>query len=44
MDSDLSHDPEKIPEFIENLKYNDVILGSRYIKDGKLETGICIGG
>lgn len=37
MDADLSHDPDIIPEFIENLRDYDVILGSRYVDDGKIE-------
>lgn len=35
LDADLSHDPEKIPLFINKLKQNDFVIGSRYIKDGK---------
>lgn len=37
MDADLSHDPDIIPEFIENLRNCDVILGSRYVDNGKIE-------
>ena len=37
LDADLSHDPEKIPLFINKLKRNDFIIGSRYIKGGKSE-------
>lgn len=32
MDADLSHDPEEIPNFLEAIKENDVVVGSRYIK------------
>ena len=31
MDADFSHNPDKIPEFIENIKDNDLVIGSRYI-------------
>ncbi|MBN2367914.1 glycosyltransferase, partial [Candidatus Woesearchaeota archaeon] len=35
MDSDLSHPPELIPEFIREIDAgNDVVIGSRYIKGG----------
>jgi dolichol-phosphate mannosyltransferase len=32
MDADLSHDPKYIPEFLEQVKKADVIIGSRYIQ------------
>ncbi len=33
MDADLSHDPSKIPEFIEKIKEGyDLVIGSRYLK------------
>ena len=35
LDSDLSHDPRLIPKFIEELKTNIFVIGSRYIKGGK---------
>ena len=35
MDADFTHDPKKIPEFINELKTNTFILGSRYMKGGK---------
>ena len=35
MDSDMSHDPKKIPEFINELKTNSFVIGSRYIPGGK---------
>ena len=35
MDADLSHDPKVIPKFIDELKTNAFVLGSRYIKGGK---------
>lgn len=31
MDADFSHDPKYLPDFLENIKENDVVLGSRYI-------------
>jgi dolichol-phosphate mannosyltransferase len=34
MDADLSHDPKKIPEFINNLRISKFIIGSRYAKGG----------
>lgn len=37
MDADLSHQPEIIPQMLERIKNCDVVLGSRYIKDGKIE-------
>ncbi len=32
MDADLSHDPEEIPNFLEAIKDNDLVIGSRYIQ------------
>ena len=37
LDADFSHDPSKIPNFLEELKNNPFVIGSRYIKDGKNE-------
>ena len=37
LDADLSHDPEKIPSFLDELKNNPFLIGSRYVKDGKNE-------
>ena len=34
MDADLSHPPECIPAFLERLKHADVVVGSRYVRDG----------
>ncbi len=31
MDADFSHDPSEIPNFLELIKENDLVLGSRYI-------------
>ncbi|MFH1564692.1 MAG: polyprenol monophosphomannose synthase [bacterium] len=38
MDADFSHDPKYIPNFIEEIKNgNNVVIGSRKIKGGKIE-------
>jgi dolichol-phosphate mannosyltransferase len=37
MDADLSHDPAAIPEFIKALEDHDVVIGSRYVKRGRIE-------
>lgn len=34
MDADLSHDPKYIPEFLKAISGYDLVLGSRYIKEG----------
>ena len=31
MDADFSHDPKEIPNFLKEIKNNDLVLGSRYI-------------
>ena len=31
MDADLSHDPADVPKLVEELKENDLIIGSRYV-------------
>ena len=31
MDADFSHDPKEIPNFLKEIKHNDLVLGSRYI-------------
>lgn len=36
MDADLSHNPKGIPEMLQKLKRNDVVVGSRHIKGGKI--------
>jgi dolichol-phosphate mannosyltransferase len=38
MDADLSHDPSKIPLFLEELNSNSFVIGSRYIKGGRNDT------
>lgn len=37
LDADLSHEPELIPDFIEILKKNDFVIGSRYMKGGSCD-------
>ncbi len=37
MDCDLSHDPKYLPEFLRQLQYNDMVIGSRYVSGGKIE-------
>jgi dolichol-phosphate mannosyltransferase len=37
MDADFSHDPKYIPEMVEKLKNSDLVIGSRYIRGGKLD-------
>lgn len=34
MDADFSHNPKYIPEFLEQIKTYDLVLGSRYVKGG----------
>ena len=34
MDADLSHEPKVIPQMIEQLKYYDIVIGSRYVPGG----------
>jgi len=34
MDADFSHDPKYLPTFMEAIKDNDLVLGSRYIRGG----------
>lgn len=36
MDADFSHNPKYLPTMIEKLKENDVVIGSRNIKGGKV--------
>ena len=38
MDADLSHDPSKIPMFINELNFHSFVIGSRYIEGGRNET------
>ncbi len=34
MDADLSHDPTNLPRMLELIKSHDLVIGSRYVKDG----------
>lgn len=34
MDADFSHHPRYIPDFLEAIKTNDLVIGSRYVKGG----------
>lgn len=36
MDADFSHDPLVIPKFLKLLKSSDLVIGSRYVKGGKI--------
>ncbi|OVE81868.1 dolichyl-phosphate beta-D-mannosyltransferase [bacterium K02(2017)] len=42
MDADGSHDPNEIPNFIEATETDDLIIGSRYIKGGKIKNWLLI--
>lgn len=35
MDADFSHDPKYIPRFLEEIKKNDIVIGSRFIERGR---------
>ncbi|MDP2278132.1 MAG: glycosyltransferase, partial [Nitrospirota bacterium] len=35
MDADLSHDPDEIPKFLEEIKKCDMVIGSRFINGSK---------
>lgn len=37
MDADFSHDPNDIPRLLEALKKSDLVIGSRYVADGKTQ-------
>lgn len=37
MDADLSHDPQDIPRFLEAIKHEDMVLGSRYVAGGNVK-------
>lgn len=36
MDADFSHDPRRIPEFLDRIGEYDVVIGSRFVKGSKL--------
>ena len=38
LDADLTHDPKKIPEFINELEKNPFVLGSRFTKGGSFDS------
>lgn len=38
IDADLTHDPKKIPEFINELKKNPFVLGSRFVEGGSFDS------
>lgn len=37
MDGDLSHDPADVPRLLDALERADLVLGSRYVKGGRIE-------
>lgn len=37
MDADFSHNPKYLPVFLEKIKENDLVIGSRYIKGGGVQ-------
>ncbi|MEK7501008.1 MAG: polyprenol monophosphomannose synthase [Patescibacteria group bacterium] len=37
MDADLSHEPEVIPQMLQEIQNCDVVLGSRYVAGGKIK-------
>lgn len=37
MDADFSHSPDYIPEFLHQMKDYDVVVGSRYVRGGRLD-------
>lgn len=37
MDSDFSHDPQKLPEMLAALEHADLVVGSRYTKGGSVD-------
>jgi len=39
MDADFSHSPEYIPQFLQQIPHFDVVVGSRYVKDGSVDEG-----
>ena len=40
MDADLSHNPHTIPRLVSHLSDYDVVIGSRYIKNGMIEKSL----
>jgi dolichol-phosphate mannosyltransferase len=37
MDADFSHDPKEIPNFLREIRSYDLVIGSRYIKDSRID-------
>ena len=37
MDADFSHDPEALPNFLTIIRDYDLVIGSRYVADGRIE-------
>ncbi|MBI5649493.1 MAG: glycosyltransferase, partial [Chloroflexi bacterium] len=37
MDTDFSHSPDYLPQFIQRLNDHEVVVGSRYVRGGKLD-------
>lgn len=37
MDADLSHEPARIPQMLDFMDGNDVVVGSRYVKGGEVD-------
>lgn len=42
MDADGSHSPDELYKLIEECEKNDIVIGSRYIKNGKTENNIIL--
>jgi dolichol-phosphate mannosyltransferase len=38
MDADLSHDPQRIPAMVDRLQTSDMVLGSRYVPGGSVDS------
>jgi dolichol-phosphate mannosyltransferase len=43
MDADFSHPPSAIPEMLEKIKTCDAVIGSRYVKGGRLDERWSVG-
>lgn len=37
MDADFSHDPKEVPEMVNKLADYDIVVGSRYVRGGRIE-------
>ncbi len=37
MDADFSHDHKEVPEMVKKLSGHNIVIGSRYVQDGKIE-------